>query len=345
MATRALRTAVIGLGTFGIWHVRVYKDLPSSTLVAVADLNEARAREVGEQMGVPAFTTPEALLDLPEVEAVSIAVPDHLHTEVCLSALERRKHVLVEKPLATRLSDAQRLVAAAHHAGVVLMVDFANRWSPPFAEAKRVIAAGTLGVPQYMYIRLNDTIHVPTKMLAWAAESSVAWFLGSHCVDLARWLLDDEAVRVTAVSRAAVLPSLGVRTADFYQATIEFGKGAVVNLENCWILPETNPTVFEFVTEIVGSRGKISIDTAQHRAMEVFTDRASSLPDLLMFLHSEGRWTGFGAEPIHHFVSTVLRGSPPAVTAEDGLAAVRLVRAMEEAAATGRAVDPRTVED
>lgn len=215
-----------------------------------------------------------------------------------------------------------------------LMVDFANRWNPPFLHARQAITGGELGDLLYTYLKLNDTLMVPTQMLRWSARSSVAWFLGSHCVDLACWLLADEVVQLRAVSRSRLLRARGINTADFYQAVLEFSRGAVVNLENSWVLPSANPTVFEFAADIVGSEGRIAIDTAQHGCIRQVTG-GLQYPDVLMFNEVDGRLAGFGIRPIAHFVDCLQDGRPFEVTPQDALEAVRLVAAIEQSAAAG----------
>jgi len=102
--------------------------------------------------------------------------------------LKAGKHVLCEKPLATKTRDAKAMVKAARKRGLYLMVDFQNRWSPLFLEAKKQIEDGELGELVTGYARLSNTLFVPTKMLAWAGKSGPEWFLLPHIFDLVRWM-------------------------------------------------------------------------------------------------------------------------------------------------------------
>ena len=106
------------------------------------------------------------------------------------------------------------------------MVDFHNRWSPPVVLTRDNIEKGNLGKIISAYVRLNDTVQVPTRLLSWAAKSSVLWFLGSHTVDMLRYLLDDEVERVYAVSRSEVLRGKGFDVPDIYQSILEFKTGS-----------------------------------------------------------------------------------------------------------------------
>src|SRR5260221_12490600 len=132
---------VIGTGIVGgAWHAHVYSRAPRAKLVAVCDLNEQRANEIGKKYGAEkVYSDYRKLLENPEIKAVSIATPDFAHREIAVAAAEAGKHILVEKPLATTVEDAEAIVKAAKKAGVKLMVDFHNRVNPPFAGAKESI--------------------------------------------------------------------------------------------------------------------------------------------------------------------------------------------------------------
>lgn len=328
---------VIGVGTYGEWHARTYAECTSSDLIAVADIDEGRAKKIAHKYKAKDYYKDYlALLDRSDIELVSVVLPDFLHREACISAAKAGKHVLVEKPLATSVEDALAIIETAKKSKVKLMVDFANRWNPPFLHAKGAISEGRIGQVRYIYILLNNSISVPTNMLNWSGKSSVAWFLGSHCVDLCRWLIGSEVNTVSGVSRSGILTNRGIDTPDFYQVLLEFKDGSIANVENCWILPELSPTVFDFRAEIIGNKGKITISTAQHDVIQECTaTEGISYPDVLLFTETNGRLTGFGKEPILHFVKAVIKKDSPAVTMEDGLEITRIIAAVEQSAKAG----------
>lgn len=342
MATK--RFGVIGLGNWGRLHARVYADEPGAVLAGLCDLDLGRAAAAGEELGVAGvFTDYRDLLADPAIDAVSVALPDFLHREVAVAASRAGKAVLLEKPLATTEEDARAIVAAAEAGPAPLMVDFHNRWSPPFQALKAALDDGTLGEPHLIAYRLNDTRFVPTKMLPWAARSSAAWFLASHCLDTLLWLRDaraggDRIARLRCVTRTRLLKErYGLDVPDFHLTTLEWESGLVVQLENGWILPEADPSVFEVRCRVLGSDGSFTIDGSHHGAATLIADRVTH-PDTMVHPHVFGRPTGFAAESIRHFARCVLTGTRPRVDARDGLAATRLVLAMEASARTGDAV-------
>ncbi|MDQ3815411.1 MAG: Gfo/Idh/MocA family oxidoreductase [Armatimonadota bacterium] len=335
---------VIGVGTWGELHALVYANTPGARLAAVCDTDAARAERVGTACGAARiYTDYRELLADENVRAVSIVLPDFLHREAAVAAARAGKHILVEKPLATTQDDCRAIIAAARDAGIHLFVDFHNRWSPLFNQLKDALDDGELGEPQMIYYRLNDTLFVPTQMLKWAGRSSAAWFLASHCLDTLLWLLNaraggDTIERLFCVTRSRVLRQQGVDTPDFYQTTLEWKSGLVTQLENCWILPESGPSIFDLKCEFIGSRGAMLIDGSHHGAVQKQTEKAS-YPDTFVVSAVHGRPTGFGAASIHHFATSIMQQQKPLVDGIDGLAVTRLILKMEESARTRQPIE------
>ena len=331
---------LIGCGLWGSVHARTLSAAPLARLVAVCDRDHTRAENFARQYHAASFYTDwRELLTDPEVGAVSIATPDFTHTDIVLEAIEAGKHVLVEKPLATTVTDCEKILAARDAAGVKLMVDFHNRWNIPFLHIRRMVESGEMGELLMINIRLNDTLYVPTKMLSWAASSSPAHFLGSHVVDLIRWVTGAEVERVYSVSRSLVLRKQGVDTPDFYQSILELSNGGTAVVENCWIVAENAPSVFEFKGEFIGSKGSAYVDASHHRMIEKFTGEGAGMPDVQGIVDLYGKTIGFCTESISHFTECICNDLTPKVSGEDGLAATRVVQAMETSAKTGQPVD------
>jgi predicted dehydrogenase len=332
---------VIGAGLFGENHALVYSRLPGVELVAVCDQNEERVREIAARYGARTHYTDYAeLLADPDIQAVSIATPDFAHSEIALAAAQAGKHILCEKPLATTVEEAQSIVDAAARAGVKLMVDFHNRVNPPFVAARDSVRDGAIGTPSYAYARLSNTTFVPLEMLSWADRSSALFFLGSHAVDIMRFILNDTVARVHAVSRSGILKGLGVDAPDFHVAIAEFKHGAVVTFENAWILPRSQPMVYDFKVEVLGSEGALYVDSSHHGAFELHTGGRLSYGDVLgVTPTSDLRVGGFVLEAISRFADAVLHDRPVLATGEDGVEATRIVDAIKRSAETGQPID------
>lgn len=331
---------LIGCGTWGSVHARTYHASPHATLVAVCDEREERAAHYAQQYGARKHSTDwRELLANPEIRAVSIATPDFSHGEIILAAIEAGKDVLSEKPLATSVEECRKILDAQKRKGTRLMVDFHNRWNLPFLSIRRQIEAGDLGKLLAINIRLNDTLFVPTRMLSWAALSSPARFLGSHVVDLIRWMSCAEILRVYAVSRSVVLREAGVDTPDFFQYILELSNGATAVVENCWIVNESSPSVFDFQCEFIASKGSAYVNASHNRTVEIYTNRGVQLPDVAGAPDRYGKPVGFAVAAIEHFIECVAGDKQPRVTGEDGLRATLVVAAIEESARTRCPVD------
>ncbi len=333
-----LGVGIIGTGTWGTVHARTYGSMDGVEVLGVADLIEERAETLAGHTGATAYADYRELLANDAIHAVSIVTPDFAHAEIALAAAEAGKHILCEKPLAMTVQQCEAIVVAAARTGVKLMVDFHARWSPPLYKARQAIQNGDIGVPQHVYYRLNDRIYVPTEMLSWAGKSTVMWFIGSHSIDTIRWLLDDEVARVYAVARSEVLESMGIHTPDYYQATLHFRSGATAQLENSWILPNTQPNIIDLKCEVVGSKGAIYMDASHNRTLEKYTEKEAAYPDILVMPTVYGRQMGFAAESIRHFAECVRDDKELLVTGRDGLQVTKAICAIEESVRTGMPV-------
>jgi predicted dehydrogenase len=335
----ALRVGIVGLGTFGEIHLKAYTDHPATEIAGICDLDRDRLDAAGEAFGVEGrFTDYRELLDTESLDAVSIVTPDFTHTDIVIAAVERGKAVLVEKPLATTREDCERIGSVLQTNPVPFMVDFHNRWNPGVVQLRNAIAAGELGRVSMAYHRLSDTIFVPTEMLSWAGRSSVSWFLGSHCVDTLRWSLGDEVAAVYSVAESRVLKNRGIDTPDYVLSVLEFRGGSRAIVENCWILPESSPTIVDFKLEVVGEKAAFYYDPMPERLMKLGPERAECV-DTHGAVPIHGRTVGFCVESVRYFADCVIGGVPPLAGYADGLAATSVVLAMEESVRTGRRIE------
>lgn len=209
---RKLRVGVIGVGSLGRHHGRIYRELEGAELVGVADVSEERARTVAESLGCRAFNDFRELL--PEVEAVSLAVPTEFHCEVGVPVLEAGVHVLVEKPLTADLDEADRLIEAGRRTGRVLQVGHTERFNPvlravlPHLKRPRFFEAHRLGV-----------------FVARSLDVDVILDLMIHDLDLVLWLVGAPIREIRAVGIPVLTPKI-----DIANARIEFANGCVANL-------------------------------------------------------------------------------------------------------------------
>jgi predicted dehydrogenase len=304
---------VIGVGLLGERHARVWSEIPGARLVGVADANSERAEQVGGRLGVAAYTDAATLLDRPDLSAVSIATPDHLHTQSVLAALRAGKHVLVEKPLATDLDEAEAMVVAARDAGRVLMVNYSQRFVPEFNWAKKQIADGVIGRPMIVRSLKDDQISVPTEMLRWAAETSPIFFMTSHDLDLVRWYLEDEVETVYAQEASGVLRARGIDVHDGVEVVARFRGGAVATFHSSWIHPAGFPGLTDSWLQIIGSDGVLSLGRA--REHELFVAGGATSPRFGTADDIGGALRGAFRHSLEHFLDSLRTGTQPMTSA------------------------------
>ncbi len=254
-----LKAGVIGLGILGSQHVRFLDEQPEVSVEAVADIRSEAADKVGAQVGAQAYTDYGRMLAEHRLDIVAIATPDPLHLDPVLATLNAGvPSIILEKPLATTVADAETMYEAAEKAGARVFINFANRGSALDQATYYVIQQGLLGEIVYGDVHLDDNIVVPTLMWGarsqeWAAGSSTAHFLMSHGSDYLRWVLAPaDVTEVFAISQRKVLGF----TPDLYDAFLTFDSGAKFRMRAEWI--KHIDGLVEFKLAFSGSQGYLA---------------------------------------------------------------------------------------
>lgn len=212
-----LRTAVIGVGHLGKQHARIHANLAQegrSQFVGVCDIDEARANEVAREYHAAAHTDWHTLIG--GVDAVSLAVPTESHAQIACALLERGIHVLVEKPIARTLAEADAMIESARTSGAILQVGHGERFNPAMIALRPHVNS-----PVYF------EIHRVGQFSARSLDIDVVLDLMIHDLDIVQWLVGAE-VEATSV-HAVGIPILTNRV-DAANARIEFATGAVANI-------------------------------------------------------------------------------------------------------------------
>jgi predicted dehydrogenase len=207
-----MRVAVVGVGHLGQHHARIYSAMAGVELVGVVDTNRARAEEIAARCGAEPFDDARDLID--RVDAVSVAVPTVAHLEVALPFLAARKAVLVEKPLAPSVADADRLIAAAAASGAMLAAGHTERFNPAVEAARPMITD-----PRFIEVHRLGTF--PDRSL----DIDVVFDLMIHDLDLLLALVKSEVVSVEAVGVNVL-----TRRIDIANARLRFASGCIANL-------------------------------------------------------------------------------------------------------------------
>jgi predicted dehydrogenase len=297
----ALRVAVVGVGHLGQHHARLLADMPDVDLVGVVDTNPGRAREIGAKYGAPAFTSVAEVVG--SVDAVSIAVPTIAHVEAALPFIERGVAVMIEKPLAASMAEAERLLAAAERHGSILATGHTERFNPAVVAALPLVSA-----PRFIEVHRLGTF--PERSL----DIDVIFDLMIHDLDL---LLASVAAEVDSVEAVGV-NVLTPRT-DIANVRLRFASGCIANLTASRI-----------------SRDRVRKARFFSRDAYVSIDYAAQEVEVYRLIPQEGgrpaiqggRLEVANDEPLRlelaDFADAVRSGRPAGVTGHDGRAALAL---------------------
>ncbi len=313
-----LKAAVIGVGSMGRNHARVYRELDGVDLVGVADQNASTATKVGSTYTAPHFTDYKQMVEECKPDLVTLAVPTVLHYEVACDLIERGIHVLVEKPITSTLEEGEKLVELAKQRGITLAVGHIERFNPAIMELRRRLREGMAGrIYKVMAQRLSP---YPTRI----RDAGVVIDLASHDIDLMRYLIDEPIVRLYGET----LKSINSDREDMFNGVIRFQSGTVGVLDVNWI----TPTKIRRLT-VTGARGMFTCDLLSQELFFYENETAPSQWDVLSTLRgvSEGNVLGIRinrheplAAEVSDFVSAVRDSRAPTVTGEDGLETLRV---------------------
>lgn len=332
MTTRTIGYGVIGLGFFGEKHAETAAALPAAELRAICTRNDKRRRQVKRRLGVPKdYRDYHELLADPEIEAVSVVTHVDDHLEPTLAALRAGKHVLLEKPMARRPADCDRMIAAAERAGKILMVGHICRFNPRYAIVRQRIAAGEIGRIVSMYARRN----IPAARSATVLEK-IGPLLGDgiHDTDLMLWMSGAKIKTAYALTENV----RGLKNPDIGWAMYRFDSGAIGVIEDVWFLPDGTPFRIHEQLEIIGTEGSIYVHGGDMNVV-IQGRRSIDCPDTIYWPEMHGQPTGALRSEMEYFVNCVARGvQPSVVTPPEAREAVAAVAAAERSAETGKVV-------
>ncbi|MGC9469394.1 MAG: Gfo/Idh/MocA family protein [Anaerolineae bacterium] len=329
-----LRAAVIGVGSMGRNHARVYDEISQTRLVGVADAVFQTAEAVGDKYGVPAYTDYRDLLEREHPDLLTVAVPTQHHLEVTVAALEAGSHVLVEKPIAATVEEGRAIIRKAQSLQRKLMVGHIVRFSPVIQSLKEHLDGGELGrIFQIVCRRIGP---FPARV----RDAGVVVDLSPHDLDLMRFITGAEPIRIYAETEQQI------HTAheDLVTGLLRFDNGITGMLEINWLTPEKVREV-----TVLGEQGMFRANDLTQDLF--FFENAAA--DSLTWGHlsmlkgvSEGRMVRYPIrryEPLRAeleaFADAVRDDQPVPVSGEDGLRALELALALVESGRTHRQVE------
>ena len=335
-ADAPFRVALVGCGRISRNHFDALRRIDGLALSAVCDVVPERAEAAGAEQGVPAFTSYEEMLEAAPCDAVAICTPSGLHPRQGIAAAARGKHVVSEKPMATRLDEADALVEACDAAGVQLFVVKQNRLNPAVQLLRRAVDKERFG-RIYManttvrWSRPQEYYDQAPWRGTWEFDGGAFLNQASHYVDLIQWLVGPVE---SVIAKTATL-ARRIEAEDTGVAVLKFRSGAIGTIEVTML---TYPRNLEGSITILGEKGSVkvggtAVNRVEHWSFAEYDDDDKQVEAVAT---TPPNVYGFGHEGYYRNVLDVLRGRAPAGTdGRAGRKSLELILGIYESARTG----------
>ena len=330
---------IVGAGAISRQHAEAMRATQGARLAGVCDADAERARGFGEEWGVPWSTDLGAALARPDVNAAAICTPSGLHAEQALAALRMGRHVLIEKPIALGLEDADEIVAAGRERDLVVSTVSQRRFEPVIQEIRRVLASGVLGPVAYVEGTTLD--YRPQSYYAsgaWrgtrALDGGALMNQGIHMVDLVRWL----AGPIVRVAGQIATVAKEIEAEDTASAAVTFASGALGSLVATTSAYPGVPHDLRIHAEL----GYIHLRGEAIAGWEVDGVPCPAAPDAGGARVDAATWgtTFVGhARQYADVTRAILDHRAPAISGLDGRNTLAVVLAVYDSAATGRIIE------
>jgi UDP-N-acetylglucosamine 3-dehydrogenase len=316
---KKLGVAVIGTGFWGKNHARVYKELDSTELIAICDINAERAKAIASQFGVAAYTDSTEMLKNEKIEALSICTWSTILATEASKALNAGKHVLVEKPMATNTQQAKNLVETAKQNNLHLTVGFLMRFIPGLQHIRQAVQTKEIG----------DLVCATAKRVSqWPeriGDVGVVKDTAIHDIDVMHFISNDDPVTVYAKMGSRKIQKFE----DYAQIMLTYKDGKSAFIESNWLTPYKTRTLIA-----TGSEAIMRLDyNTQEFWIEKKTETVQPRFPFQEPLKCE----------LQHFVECITQKKTPIVSGIDGLKALQVAEAAIESSAKNKAVEIKSL--
>lgn len=325
---------IFGAGRIGQLHAANVAANPRARLASIVDVDAVAANALAKKHGARAETDPQAALEADDIDAVIIGAPTTLHVELILASASKGKAVFCEKPIDLDIARVDECLVEMRRLGVPFGVGFNRRFDPSIAKMKAAIDAGEIGKPEILVITSRDPSPPPVEYV----RTSGGYFRDStiHDLDLARWLMGEEVVEVSAFGSNLV--DEHIRAAGDFDTAVTSLKSAGGTL--C-LINNSRRAVYGFDqrVEVFGSGGMLQTANQMESGLLRTTAEGANQQDRLKLFFLERYAESFRIE-LDDFLDAVETGGQPSVSGEDGRKALILANAAQESSETGRAIRP-----
>jgi UDP-N-acetylglucosamine 3-dehydrogenase len=306
--------AVIGTGFWGKNHARVYKELAETKLVAICDIDPKRAKAVADQFGAKPYASAAQMLRNNDIEAVSVCTWSTVLAKEATRAVQAGRHVLVEKPMAANVKQAENLLKKAEKEGVHLTVGFLMRFIPGLKQIKKAVQDKTIG--ELVCTSGKRVSQWPERI----GDVGVVKDTAIHDIDVMLHLFNEDPIAVYAKTGHM----RHIRYEDYAQIMLTFKGGKSAFIESNWLTPYKTRILVATGSEAIMTLDYISQELTVENAKETLKPRYPMQEPLKLELQ--------------HFANCIMKKDNPLITGLDGLKALRIAESALKSSATGRIV-------
>lgn len=340
-----IKIALLGCGRIAKRHSELlgHNAIKGATLAAVCDMDPAKAKAVGEQFGVPYFTEMHEMMSEADIDAVVILTESGNHAKHAIELAQYGKHIIVEKPMALTLEDADAMIKACDLAGVKLFVIKQNRFNVPVVKLREALVAGrfgklVLGTVRVRWCRPQSYYDQDSWRGTWALDGGVLTNQASHHIDLLEWMMG-EVSSVFAMSRTALA---NIEAEDTAVVTLRFKNGSLGIIE---ATTATRPKDLEGSLSILGEGGSVEIGGFAVNQMKTwsFVEKLAGDDEVLAnYSVNPPDVYGFGHKTYYeHVVDCIANNKQHLVDGLQGRKSLELINAIYESIETGKEVQLR----
>lgn len=336
-----LRFALLGCGKIARKHVEAITAVPGARLVAVCDVDKSRASKLASELDVPYFMDADEMLQArPDIDVVNILTPSGHHAAHAVKVASYRKHVVVEKPMALRLEDADAMILACDRAGVRLFVVKPVRYNPPVQHLWRTLESGrfgklVMGTVRVRRCRRQDYYETDAWRGTLELDGGVLANQASHHVDLLMWMLGD----VDSVYAKAATRLVDIESEDTIAVVLQFTSGALGIIE---ATTAARPVDLEASLSILGERGTVVVGGPAANELTTWKFEDHHADDDAILAESSHTAGSTSHRAFIHNVTETIRGVGAAlVDGLEGRRSIEVINAIYQSVESGREVQLR----
>jgi len=323
---QTINIGIIGAGKMGELHAKNLLYIKKARVVAIADINATKAENLAKNVGAKkVYSSYDLLLKDEEIKAVIISLPNNLHYDAVIKAIEANKDIFCEKPLTLSSKDAEDILRKARIYKVKLQVGFNRRFDPSYEKAKRFIEEGLLGKILIAYSNTYD----PEPHSGWEGNEEISggifFTTCSHDFDLLRWLIGEEVEKIYV----EINGTFGKN--QYASCLLTFNKGIIATVN----VMETCPYGHDVKTEIVGDKGALRIEKPSMTFLSFMNKDGIHKDYPYWFIN---RFEVSYIREIEDFISSIFEDRDPKVNVIDGIKAVKICEAAIRSMIEGRPV-------